>query len=94
MGRPKGIKNKAEKDPQTVPKPVYATETPADVPSVQTVTESPEKTVLARDAWRYHETESPRIFRAGSIVPEGWHDSQKKISTKWKINDLGKWSKA
>lgn len=49
--------------------------------------------MLTHDAWRYHETEEPRIFTAGEIVPEGWHPGQSKLKRLWFRDSNGYFSR-
>jgi len=45
------------------------------------------------DCWRYHETEEPRIFKAGEAIPEGWHASMKPLTRSWVNTIDGKWAR-
>ena len=82
MGRPKGSVNKpydeALKPTGSSQKPVSATETPADVPSVQLVVEPPKKALPAisdHDQCLFHKTEPTRFFHNGDEIPAGWRDT-------------------
>jgi len=57
------VLNLAEKRIKAIEK---AKETPPPAPPEVTAT------VAAQDCWRYHETETPRIFRKGDTIPAGW----------------------
>lgn len=63
------------------------TPTPAQTPP----TVAP--TVLSQDSWRYHETEEPRIFKAGEAVPEGWHSGQSTLKRLWARDANGAFSR-
>jgi hypothetical protein len=49
---------------------------------------NPPEEVVESDSMRYHETEAPKVFKAGSIVPFGWNLENRRL---WAVNGFGVW---
>lgn len=50
--------------------------------------EEKKENISLSNQWLYHETEQPKIFKKGEVVPKGWNEDNRN---KWMFNDFGAW---
>lgn len=67
--------------------------TPESTPDISRHEEPAAAEVLTCGSWLYHNDEQPKIFKAGSEIPAGWHKNQKELDFFWQTDDWGKWTR-
>jgi hypothetical protein len=59
-------------------------------PVIQETVEPKQQEIAACDTCRYHITELPKIFKAGSVIPEGWTRDNRRH---WIVTDNGEYKR-